>query len=204
MTLPPAHVYDPRVATYPLRMRRWTRKEYEKLIDAGILHEDEPIELIGGHMIVAEPKNAPHPTGVALTAEALRKVFGRGWIVRQQDPVALDDESEPEPDVIVAPGRFRDYRHAHPAHPALIVEVADSSLSFDRQYKGSLYARAGIADYWIVNLRRRVVEVYREPVVDRAARFGWKYAKVRVLRETATVTPLAAATARIAVADLLP
>lgn len=192
------------MATYPIRTRHWTRKEYEHLVELGVLHEDERIELIGGQMIVAEPKNAPHPTAVMLTAEALRSVFGAGWVVRQQDPVALDDESEPEPDVAVVAGRIRDYRGAHPERPVLIVEVADSSISFDRRYKGSLYARAGIADYWIVNVRRRVLEVYREPVPASAARFGWKYDRVRILKPEATVSPLALPDATIAVADLLP
>ena len=192
------------MATYPIRTRRWTRKEYEQLVDLGVLRENELIELIGGQMIVAEPKNSPHATAVGLTAEALRRVFGVGWVVRQQDPVALDDESEPEPDVVVVPGRMRDYSHAHPARPALIVEVADSSVSFDRRYKGSLYARAGIADYWIVNIRRRALEVYRAPVPAPAARFGWKYERVRTLKPEATVSPLALPTATIAVADLLP
>jgi len=192
------------VATYQIRTRRWTRAEYDKLIEIGMLHEDEPIELIAGRMLIAEPKTPPHVTTLSLTAEALRVAFGSGWLVGEQSPVALDDESEPEPDVIVVPGGPRDYLHAHPARPVLIVEVADSRPTFDRRYKGSIYARAGIADYWIVNLRKRALEVYREPVEDSTARFGWKYGKVRVLKATASVSPLAATTAQIAVADLLP
>jgi Uma2 family endonuclease len=192
------------MATYPIRTRHWTRKEYDRLVKIGVLHEDEPIELIGGQMIVAEPKSAPHSTAIGLTADALRAAFGTGWAIRLQDPVVLDDESEPEPDVVVVPGRHRDYLSDHPAHPALIVEVADSSLSFDRRYKGSVYARAGITDYWIVNLRRRVLEVYREPVADAASRFGWKYDRVRILRAAASVTPLARPDVVVAVADLLP
>jgi Uma2 family endonuclease len=192
------------MATYPIRTRRWTRKEYDKLVKIGVLHEDEPIELIGGQMIVAEPKGTPHETAIGLTTDALRMAFGAGWVIRVQSPVALDDESEPEPDIAVAPGRHRDYLGEHPARPALIVEIADSSLSFDRRYKGSVYARAGIADYWIVNLRRRVLEVYREPVADPSARFGWKYESVRILKAAASVSPLAMPTALVAVADLLP
>jgi Uma2 family endonuclease len=70
----------------------------------GVLHEDEPIELIGGQMVVAEPKGSPHETAVGLTADVLRAAFGLGWVVREGSPIALDDESEPEPDVIVVPG----------------------------------------------------------------------------------------------------
>jgi Uma2 family endonuclease len=192
------------MATYPIRTRHWTRKEYDKLVKIGVLDEDEPIELIGGQMIVAEPKEPPHQTAIGLTTDALRTAFGSGWVIRVQSPVALDDESEPEPDIAVVPGRHRDYLSDHPARPALIVEVAQSSLSFDRRYKGSVYARAGIADYWIVNLRRRVLEVYREPVADASARFGWKHDSVRILKAAASVSPLAMPTALVAVADLLP
>jgi Uma2 family endonuclease len=191
------------MTSYPV-YRQWTRNEYERLVKVGILHEDEPIELIGGQMIVMEPKGSPHETAIGLTAEALRAAFGPGWMVREHSPVALDDESEPEPDVSVVPGRWRDYRAEHPSRPALIVEVSESRLAFDRHYKGSVYARAAIADYWIVNLRRRVLEVYREPLAAPAARFGWKYARVRTLGAHATVSPLAVPTIAIRVADLLP
>jgi Uma2 family endonuclease len=94
------------MATYPVRTRRWTRKEYERLVELAILHEDEPIELIGGQLIVAEPKGSPHVTAVELTGEALRRAFGPGWAVRTQGPVALDDESGPEPDVVWCPAAY--------------------------------------------------------------------------------------------------
>ena len=86
----------------------------------------------------------------------------------------------------------------------LIVEIADTSLAFDRRYKGSLYARARVPDYWIVNLQRRVLEVYRQPVRAASARYGWKYRSVRLLKAGATASPLAAPDARVAVSDLLP
>jgi Uma2 family endonuclease len=117
--------------------------------------------------------------------------------------VALDDESEPEPDVALVPGRVRDYHREHPARPVLVVEVAESSLLLDRRHKGSLYARARLSDYWIVNLVDRVLEVYREPVADPESVFGWRYASRQVLRAEAFVTPLAAPSVRIAVSDLL-
>jgi Uma2 family endonuclease len=192
------------VATYPIRTRRWTRKEYDRLVELGILHEDERVELIGGQMIVAEPKGTPHSTSVALTAEALRVAFGAGWFVRQQDPVALDDESEPEPDIVVVMGTPRDYVAEHPSRPALVVEVSESSLRLDRRYKGSLYARAGLADYWIVNLVDRVLEVRRRPVAAPAAAFGWRYADVKIVRPGGAVAPLARPDAVIAVTQLLP
>jgi Uma2 family endonuclease len=192
------------MATYPIRSRRWTRKEYDRLIDLGILHEDEPIELVGGQMIVAEPKSSPHETALGLTADALHRAFGAGWVVREQGPIALDDESEPDPDVMVVPGQIRDYRDAHPERAALLVEVALSSLAFDRRHKGSLYARAGVADYWIVNLVDRVVEVRRRPAADPTAEFGAAYQDIELARPGATLAPLAKPEARVAVDDLLP
>ena len=119
-------------------------------------------------------------------------------------PVALDDESAPEPDLAVVPGTRADYRESHPARPALAVEVADSSLDFDREHKGGLYARGGVQDYWIVNLIDRVLEVYRDPGPDPATSYGWRYRSVERLAPPAAVAPLALPSMRIAVAELLP
>jgi Uma2 family endonuclease len=184
--------------------RKWTRVEYDRLAEAEILGSEDRIELIGGEMIVKEPQYSPHATAIRLVARALRRVFGDGWDVSTQLPVALDEDSEPEPDICVVPGDPRDYRDAHPERPVLIVEVSLSRLGFDREHKGSLYARAGIADYWIVNLPDRRVEVYREPVPDGAASFGWRYGRSVALGPDERISPLAAPTPRIAVGDLLP
>ena len=192
------------MASYPIRNRHWTRREYDALIKIGFFVEDEPIELLGGQLIVAESKGSPHSTAIALVVEALRAAFGSGWLVRVQDPVALDAESEPEPDVAVVPGRPRDYLAEHPARPALVVEVAESSLAFDRGHKGSLYARAGLADYWIVNLVDEVLEVHRAPALDRSAQFGWRYLDIQALRPGAAIAPLARPDVTVAVVDLLP
>jgi len=191
------------VTQTPLTLRRWKRVEYERLVDLGVF-EGEPLELLGGQLVVAEPKGAYHSSGVSTAEYALRAVLPSGWIVRTQLPVSLDDESEPEPDLVVVPGRPADYRHAHPERPALAVEVSDSSLSFDRQQKGSLYARAGVQDYWIVNLVDRVLEIYRDPGPDVSAPYGWRYRSVVTLTPPASVVPLAFANRPIAVVDLLP
>ncbi len=118
--------------------------------------------------------------------------------------VALDDESEPEPDVAVCAGSPRDYLASHLTRPVLLVEVAETTLTFDREHKGSLYARAQILEYWLVNLMDRVLEVYREPVPSVDAPYGWRFSALHRLGSTETVSPLAAPHARIAVADLLP
>lgn len=134
----------------------------------------------------------------------LERAFGRGYHARSHAPILLDDWSEPEPDAVIVPGVARDYLFAHPARPLVLVEVADSSLAKDRVFKAALYARAGIADYWVVNLVDEVLEVYRQPVKAPARRHGWKYGGVKLLKRGATVAPLAAPRARVKVADLLP
>src|SRR5262249_5256083 len=132
----------------PLTLRRWRRVEYERLVDLGAFDEGDAVELVGGQLIVAEPKGSEHATAGRMADDALRAALPAGWVVRTQNPLALDDASAPEPDIAVVSGPRRNYRHAHPARPALIIEVAESSLAFDRVEKGSLYARAGIVDYW--------------------------------------------------------
>jgi Uma2 family endonuclease len=188
----------------PFRLRRWTRKEYHQLAQVGILLEDDPIELIDGQLIIAERKTPPHSVVVGLTANCLGATFGDGWYARQQAPIALDEHSEPEPDIAVVPGEPRDHFIEHPARPLLVVEIADTALSMDRHFKGSLYARASLPDYWIVNLVDRQVEVYRRPDTDPAADFGWRYLDVHIVAPGGDVTPLALPDTRIAVADLLP
>ncbi len=185
-------------------LRRWTRLEYERLIEHGFFQPGDPVELVGGALIVAEPQGSTHFTSIQLVDEVLRAGFGRGWVVRVQGPIALDDESEPEPDVAVVPGRPRDYVSAHPARPVLVVEISESSLALDREVKGSLYARAGVTDYWIINLVDRVVEVYRDPAPEPSARHGWHYTLVRTVAPPDSVAPLAVPGALIPVSDLLP
>ena len=192
------------MSTTSLRTRRWTRTEYDRLIDLGIFRPGEHLELLGGQLMVSEPQGSLHATAVGLVEDALRGCFGSGWVVRGQMPIALDEESEPEPDVAVVPGTRRDYEAAHPARPVLLVEVAESSLAADRGPKAELYARAGIADYWILNLVDRVLEVCRDPLTTAVQDSGWHYRDVTVLRPDASIAPLARPGATVEVAALLP
>jgi Uma2 family endonuclease len=191
------------MAQPPLTLRRWKRVEYDRLVNLGVF-EGEPIELIGGQLVVAEPQSPYHASAISAAEYAVRAILPPGWIVRTQLPVSLDDESEPEPDLVVVRGRPADYRDSHPARPVLAVEVAESSLDFDRQHKGSLYARAEIQDYWIVNLVDRILEVYRDPGPDPSAPYGWRYRSVTTLAPPAVVVPLAFPATQVAVLDLLP
>jgi Uma2 family endonuclease len=179
------------------------RSRYDQLVEAGIFGPEDRVELLDGLLVAREPQGERHATVVGLVRAALEKVFGGAYHIREAKPIALDEQSEPEPDVVVVPGRLRDYLTAHPSRPVLVVEVADTSLALDRLRKGGLYARAGIADYWVANLIDEVLEVYREPVRAPSGRGAWKYNSVRLLRRNAIVTPLAAPRARISVAALL-
>jgi Uma2 family endonuclease len=186
------------------RTRRWNRAEYAKLIDAGILHEDDPVELVDGQLVVREPQHTPHAVATQLAQEALGRAFGRGWCVRVQLPLALDPRSEPEPDVAVVRGAPRDFLADHPSHPALVVEVSGESLGFDRTSKARLYARGRVREYWIVNLKARTLEVRRRPLRSALEAHDWRYASVTIHGVGDVVSPLAAPRARVRVADLLP
>lgn len=181
-----------------------SRVRYDRLVEVGVFGPEDRIELLDGLLVVREPHGGRHATAVALVRVALEKAFGRSYYVREEKPIALDERSEPEPDVVVVPGRPRDFRDAHPSRPVLVVEVAETSLALDRLRKGGLYARAGIADYWVVNLIDEALEVYREPARAPSGRGDWTYDSVRLLRRNAVVTPLAAPRARIRVGARLP
>jgi Uma2 family endonuclease len=185
-------------------LHRFTRHEYERLLEHGFLDEDDPIELVDGLLLVKEPQSSPHSTAIVLVAGALERGFGDGWFVRVQSPIIIGERSEPEPDVCVVRGRPRDYVDSHPSRPSLVVEVAQAGLGIARGRKATIYARAGIADYWILNLVDRVLEVHREPARPGPAQRHWGYVSVDVLDAASIIAPLAAPTAAIRVADLLP
>ena len=188
----------------PIPTKRWGRLQYERLVDRAVFQPGDRVELVGGQLVVREPQGSPHAVAVRLAEDVMRAAFGPGWEVRAQMPVALDDESEPEPDVAVCAGRPRDYLAGHPSQPVLLVEVAEASLAFDREHKGSLYARAQVPDYWIVNLVDHVLEVHRDPTPSAGAPYGWRFSTLLRLGAADSISPLAAPHARIAVADLLP
>ncbi len=185
------------------RPYRWTREEYYKLGELGFF-DDKRVELIEGEVIEMSPIYSPHATSVTLAGDVLREIFGKGWVVREEKPLSLGINSDPEPDLALIAGKPRDFKEAHPSTAALVIEVADSSLLYDRNRKASLYAKAGIADYWIVNLQDRQVEVHRRPIADANAEFGFSYGDKLIFLEDDSVKPLAKPKASIAVADLLP
>ena len=134
----------------------------------------------------------------------MRQIFPVGYDVRAQLPITLNNENEPLLDIAVVLGSLEDYEVKHPKTAVLIIEISDTTLRYDRNTKAPLYARAGIADYWILNLKERVLEVRRNPVAMRGKLLGHGYAGLQTLTETESIAPLAATGSPVAVADLLP
>jgi Uma2 family endonuclease len=163
------------------RQRPLRREEYERMIAAGFFR-DERVELIQGVVVEMSAQNAPHAYVIqVLTRLLVPPLVGRAD-VRVQLPFAAGALSMPEPDLaIVAHGN---YMNAHPSQAFLIIEVADSSLKLDQQEKAELYARAGIPEYWIVNLADGIIERHSEPTN------GGPYARVTPFRQGETIQPL--------------
>lgn len=183
---------------------RWTTEEYWKLAEAGVF-SGRRVELIGGEIVEMSPANNPHVAGVALALNALQAALRSGYWPRIQATLDLSPNGCPDPDVAVVPGAPRDYvGRPTPTSAVLVIEVADTTLRYDRGDKMSLYAAAGIADYWVVNIPDQQLEVYRRPVADATQPFGFRYDEVTVLRAGDNVSPLAAPAASVPVADLIP
>lgn len=145
------------------RQRRITVDEYHRMIAAGILGEDEHVQLIAGTLVAMTPQGGPHARVIQRLNRLLVRAVGDDLVVRPQLPLTLVDDSEPEPDLAVVRARDAESGERHPRTALLVVEVAGESLPLDRQAKAVLYARAGIPEYWIVNLAESTVEVRREP-----------------------------------------
>ena len=138
--------------------------QYHKMIEAGILTENDPVELLEGWLVTKMPQNPEHLFSTQVLQDILKGILPDGWFVNIQGPIVLED-SEPEPDAVVVRGGRRDYlsQKPRPQDIALIIEVADSTLQLDRSVKKRLFASAAIPVYWIVNLVDRQLEVYSHP-----------------------------------------
>jgi len=181
---------------------RWTCEQFHALGEEGRF-QGQRVILMEGEIVAMPPMKAPHQTAVSLAAEAVRTAFGTGFFVREQGPFDIGEATDPEPDVAVIAGTIRDFAAGHPSRAALIIEISDATLAYDRLQKASLYAKAGVADYWIVNVKARQIEVHRQPGEDAAQPFGFGYAEVTIYGAEAVVQPLAAPRP-VAVAALLP
>jgi Uma2 family endonuclease len=186
------------------RPYRWTKDEYYRMVDSGLFLERR-VELIDGEVVEMPAQFNTHAAALTLTHDALRQAFGPKYWVRVQMTLDLSPYSVPDPDVAVISGSPRGVTgRANPKSALLVVEVSESTLGFDRNRKAAIYAAAGIADYWIVNLVQRQLEVFRRPVADPAAPLGWRYAPKKIYDPGDSVAPLGARKSPVAVADLFP
>ena len=194
----------------------WNKDEYYRLADLGFFN-GKRVELIEGEIFVKyeytkfdegeyemSAMSSLHFSGVNVAAEVLREIFEKKYFVSVQCPINMGERSEPEPDISIIKGSARDFKKAIPKTAALIIEISDTSLIYDRSKKASLYARAAIQDYWIVNLKDRRVEIYRRPIKDETAFYGFSYGEIQIYTEKDSISPLAAPDAKIKVADILP
>ena len=152
------------VTAPPVERYRWTIDLYHQMIETGILGEDERIELIKGELTTMSPIGSEHSGVVDQLAEILIEQLARRAVVKVQGPLQLEDHSEPQPDLILLAPRRDFYKRAlpRPTDVLLVIEVADSSLAYDRAVKMALYAGAGMPEAWIINLIDRWIEVYRD------------------------------------------
>lgn len=159
------------MVSHPLAGRRATLGEYHALIRDGLLDEDDHVELLRGIVVPMTPQGIVHARVIReLTEHFVLAVRGVAKVLVQL-PLTVGEDSEPEPDLAVVSLAEADRRDGHPRSALIVIEVAGDSLRTDRSLKGEIYARAGVAEYWIVNLEERCIEVHRDPD-PRAARYG--------------------------------
>ena len=172
-------------------------ERYHQMGEAGVFREDEHVELLHGVLVVKEPQGGGHGSMIEYLTSVLVRGVGPAYGVRVQLALALGPHSEPEPDFAVVPARTRGAPRKHPHTALLVVEVARTSLRIDRGVKAALYARAGILEYWIVNLQDSVVEVHRDPEPAHA-----RYRDRRVLQGSDVLAPLDLPGPRLTVEEL--
>lgn len=205
MSIAPALQSDwPPTALPPYPVRRFSVPEYHRLLETGILGEDDRVELLEGWIVPKMTRTPAHDLAIELIDTALRLVLPVGWRIRIQSAVTTSD-SEPEPDVAVVKGPIRGAANRHPApgEVGLLIEVSESSLDTDRTNKGRIYAHANVPVYWIVNLVDSQIEVYSDPTGPVATA---KYRSRQDYQASESV-PLVVggqSVGKIAVSDLLP
>jgi Uma2 family endonuclease len=185
--------------------RRWTRQEFYRMGEQGYF-DGQRVELLDGEIVVISAMKDYHLAGIDVSAEVLQAVFGTGYWVRRHGQLDLLPNSAPLPDIAIVPGSAKGStpERGNPTTALLIVEVSWSTLLIDRGRKLRIYAKAGIQDYWILNLEECQLEVYRQPELEPGRKRRFHYGQTTILLPTDRVSPLAAPQASILVSDLLP
>lgn len=190
-------------AATPPQPFRWTIKQYRELPKAGLFHDTKTM-LLNGEIYLMPPPKPPHDLALGLTDDWLRTVFGAEYSVRNQMGFDVGEDTDPSPDLAVVVGSRRDHLHATPRAAVLVVEVSESTLFTDITTKAEKYATATVPEYWVIDLENRQLIVFREPVELPAGLGASAYRQRNTFSPDATVAPLAAPTATVRVADLLP
>lgn len=186
----------------PPARRRWTMEEYYQLADQGFF-QDQRVELVDGEILMS-PMGIPHRNAIYITSHRLESLFGNGFLVFQQVPIRVTDDTELEPDVVVLRGTLEQIPNTPITTAELVMEVADTSLHYGLQVKADLYALARVAEYWVLDLKGRRLIVHRDPTADASRARGFAYQSVLILDEKQSIAPFAAPSGIVAVADLLP
>ena len=181
---------------------RWTHEQFNEIGDMGLFEGRRAI-LVEGEILAMPATNKPHRTALVLADAAFGAAFGPEYFMSMQSPFKVGQATDPEPDLAVISGSVLDYADQDLTVAEIIVEISDTTYLYDRREKASLYAKAGIQDYWIVRLRTRQVEVYRQPQPDDTQPFGFGYGERRVYESNAIVRPLGSANP-IAISLLFP
>lgn len=177
--------------------KRFTIADYHRLREVGLLREGDRIELIRGELLHMSPKGTAHSVCNGLLQAQLLTLLGNQVAIRSQEPITIPQtQSEPEPDLVIARGALRDYldHHPYPADVLLAIEVADSSLDYDRTVKLELYAEAGIAYYWIADVNSRQMECYSQPYRSAQGQFSYQTRHIVLVGQPLAVPGFAAAT----------
>jgi Uma2 family endonuclease len=169
--------------------KRFTIDEYHRLIELGFLTEGDRIELIRGELIQKTAKGTQHTFCTTRLCRQLDRLLGDRAVIRGQDPISLPNQSEPEPDVIIARGRDEDYlaHHPYPEDILLVIEISDTTLDYDQITKLTLYAEAGIANYWIVNLPARQLERYSQPYQNIQGEFNYLGKQISLTNQSVSI-----------------
>jgi Uma2 family endonuclease len=182
---------------------KWTVEEFHQVKYMGQVWEGKKVILIDGGLIEMPPAGPLHNQALMLADYLFKALFAQGYVVRIQMPLVFGINTDPIPDLAVVAGAPRSIS-TNPSTAVLVLEVSDSSLSFDTGEKASLYAAAGIADYWVVDTINRRLIVHRDLTADAKQKYGHGYASVNVLLPGQSLAPLAAPTSNVEVNDLLP
>jgi Uma2 family endonuclease len=176
---------------------RWSVDEYQKLGETGIFHEDERVELLNGEIVVMAPIGLRHMNAVRRLINTMARKYGKLCLVDAQNPLVIDGESMPQPDLLLLRSDLDESHAPTPEDVLLLVEVADSSLAYDSRDKRDAYARTGICEYWLLNLPRNQLHIFRNP---RPQGYGTEL----IVHAEGSAAPLAFPEEAVALAEILP